>query len=322
MNKEDFRILFMGTPEFAVASLEALHQAGFNIVGVVTAPDKPAGRGLKLTPSPVKVAAKQLNLHVLQPEKLKSPEFLQQIASLKPDLGIVVAFRMLPEVVWKAPRLGTFNLHASLLPKYRGAAPIQWAIANGEKTTGVSTFFLKHEIDTGNLLMAEEEPIYDDDTGGTLYQRLMTKGAALVVKTAQAILDNNYTETPQDLSQLTPQAPKIGKETGWIDFNLTAQQIYNLVRAFNPFPGTYVYWQDKMLKIWKTAPFISNSNINLRPGETYSADRQLLVGTADGILEILELQPEGKKSMPAADFLRGYKLQNGTLLKGKNTTTA
>lgn len=312
----------MGTPEFAVASLEALHQAGFNIVGVVTAPDKPAGRGLKLTPSPVKVAAKQLSLHVLQPEKLKSPEFLQQIASLKPDLGIVVAFRMLPEVVWKAPRLGTFNLHASLLPKYRGAAPIQWAIANGEKTTGVSTFFLKHEIDTGNLLMTEEEPIYDDDTGGTLYQRLMTKGAALVVKTAQAILDNNYTETPQDLSQLTPQAPKIGKETGWIDFNLTAQQIYNLVRAFNPFPGTYVYWQDKMLKIWKTAPFISNSNINLRPGETYSTDRQLFVGTADGILEILELQPEGKKSMPAADFLRGYKLENGTLLKGKNTTTA
>jgi methionyl-tRNA formyltransferase len=229
---------------------------------------------------------------------------------------------MLPEVVWKAPRLGTFNLHASLLPKYRGAAPIQWAIANGEKTTGVSTFFLKHEIDTGNLLMADEEPIYDEDTGGTLYQRLMTKGAALVVKTAQAILDNNYTETPQDLSQHVPQAPKIGKETGWIDFNFTAKQIYNLVRAFNPFPGTYVYWQDKMLKIWKTAPLISNSNINLRPGETYSTDRQLLVGTADGILEILELQPEGKKSMPAADFLRGYKLENGTLLKGKNTTSA
>lgn len=319
LNKKNHKILFMGTPEFAVASLEALHEAGFNIAAVVTAPDKPAGRGLKTTASAVKIAAQRLGLTIWQPERLKSPDFLRLIHELQPDLGIVVAFRMLPEAVWKAPRLGTFNLHASLLPKYRGAAPIQWAIANGETETGVTTFFLKHEIDTGNILFQEKETIGPEDTGGSLYQRLMLKGARLVVKTAEAILSGNYHEVPQMEDSNLPLAPKITREHCLIDFHQSATHVHNLVRAFNPTPGAYCYLNDKVLKIWKTKILPVTADNILSPGEILTTrDGRMIAGTGNGNLLIEVLQLEGKKAMSAEDFLRGLKNESHLYLKGRN----
>src|SRR5690554_3613353 len=212
MKKEDLRIVFMGTPEFAVESLKTLVENGYNVVGVITMPDKPAGRGYKLQPSPVKQYALEKDLHLLQPEKLKDEVFLSELRKLKADVQVVVAFRMLPEVVWSMPGKGTFNLHASLLPQYRGAAPINWAIINGEKETGVTTFFLKHEIDTGSIIFQESEPINDNDDAGTLYQRLMEKGAALVLKTVKAIQQGEYTPVPQSDKEVLRAAPKIFRE--------------------------------------------------------------------------------------------------------------
>src|SRR3990170_4019326 len=233
---QKLRIIFMGTPEFAVPSLEILIKNNYEVVAVVTAPDKPQGRGQKIVYSPVKECALKYNISVLQPTNLKSPEFLNELKSYQANLQIIVAFRMLPESVWAMPAIGTFNLHASLLPQYRGAAPINWAIINGEKETGATTFFLKHEIDTGSIIFQEKEPIFEEDTVGTLYERLMKKGAELVLKTVQAIEVNNYPSVPQTESNEIKHAPKIFKETCEISWNRTSEEIRNFVRGLNPYP--------------------------------------------------------------------------------------
>lgn len=284
------RIIFMGTPEFAVPSLNILVENGYNIVGVITAPDKPGGRGLTLQSSEVKIAAEKHGLKILQPASLKAPEFIEELKSLNANLQIVVAFRMLPEIVWSMPELGTFNLHASLLPQYRGAAPINWAIINGEKETGATTFFLKHEIDTGSILFQEKEPILADDDVGTLYERLMIKGAGLVLKTVKAIEAGNYKPVPQNESGELKHAPKVFRTE--IDWNQPSEKIINLVRGLSPFPGTWTTINGKTYKIFK----VSNEK------------NDLAMKTADGYLYIQELQPEGKKRMKAADFLRGNKI--------------
>lgn len=280
----------MGTPEFAVASLNILVENGYDVVGVITAPDKASGRGLQLVPSDVKVAAEKHGLKILQPVNLKSPEFIEELKSLNANLQVVVAFRMLPEVVWSMPELGTFNLHASLLPQYRGAAPINWAIINGEKETGITTFFLKHEIDTGSILFQEKEEIFPEDDAGTLYGRLMNKGARLVLKTVKAIEKNEYSAIQQNDSSLLKHAPKVYRTE--IDWNQPSEKIVNLVRGLSPFPGTWTKINGKNYKIFK---------LKKGPGE-------LTMQAADGPVSIEELQPEGKKKMKVTDFLRGNKI--------------
>jgi methionyl-tRNA formyltransferase len=247
----ELRIIFMGTPEFAVPSLQILLENKINVVAVVTAPDKPQGRGQKIVYSPVKECALQYNVPVLQPTNLKSPEFLQELKSYNANLQIVVAFRMLPEAVWAMPSLGTFNLHASLLPQYRGAAPINWAVINGEKETGITTFFLKHEIDTGSIIYQEKETIYSDDTVGTLYERLMNKGGQLVLKTVRSIVAGNYPSLPQPTDIEIKHAPKIFKETCQIDWNKTSEQIRNFVRGLSPYPAAWGIINEKTFKIFK-----------------------------------------------------------------------
>lgn len=303
------RIVFMGTPDFAVPSLEILVQNGYEVVAVITAPDKPAGRGLKLQSSAVKVAAERLGLPVLQPEKLKNEDFLNQLRALQADLQIVVAFRMLPEVVWTMPPLGTFNLHASLLPQYRGAAPINWAIVNGETETGVTTFFLQHEIDTGDLILQEKEPIYRSDTAGTLYERLMHKGAKLVLRTVQAIEKGEVKTTPQ--RQIAGEelkiAPKIFKETCEINFQKSAEEVFNFVRGMNPFPTAWTRHQGLVYKIYKVVP-VHNGN-QYQPGQWHTDGKNFLhIGTIDGYVVVEELQAEGKKRMGIAEFLRGNRI--------------
>jgi methionyl-tRNA formyltransferase len=303
------RIIYMGTPEFAVPALELLVQNNWNVVGVITAPDKPKGRGQKLIPSPVKEAALKHGLHILQPTNLKSPEFQDELRALKADLQIVVAFRMLPEAVWDMPPIGTFNLHASLLPNYRGAAPINWAIINGEKETGVTTFFLKHEIDTGSIIYQEKVAILPEDDLGSLYEKLMELGAKLVLKTVEAIAADEVVALPQDESKAMHHAPKIFKETGEIDWTKSAESIHNLVRGLSPYPAAWTTLDDKTCKIFKTAA--SEENLSKTELGNYSSDGKtfLKFQTGDGSLEILELQLEGKKRMKIGDFLRGYKLE-------------
>nr|AIA18585.1 methionyl-tRNA formyltransferase [uncultured bacterium] len=246
---ENLRIIFMGTPEFAVPSLEILVQHKINVVAVITAPDKPQGRGQKIVYSPVKECALKHGLTVMQPTNLKSPEFVEHLKSLKADLQIVVAFRMLPEVVWDMPVIGTFNLHASLLPQYRGAAPINWAIINGEKETGVTTFFLQQDIGTGSIIFQEKEEISDIDTAGTLYERLMNKGANLVLKTVQAIASKNYTSTPQPKAVEVNHAPKIFKETCEINWSNSAESVRNFIRGLSPYPSAWTTINGKLFKI-------------------------------------------------------------------------
>lgn len=300
------RIIFFGTPEFAVESLQALVDAQMNVVAVVTAPDKPAGRGQHLQPSPVKLFAETAGLPVLQPIKLKDPAFLEELRLYKADLQIIVAFRMLPEQVWNMPRLGTFNLHASLLPNYRGAAPIHWAIINGEQETGVTTFFLQHEIDTGDLLFQEKEIISEHDTTGELYDRLMKKGAKLVVKTTQAIIDGAIHPQAQIESLELRIAPKLTKETGLVHWSKDGKSIVNLIRGMNPFPGAHTVFQGKHCKI-SSVRFHPEIIPDLGIG-VWDTDQKtyLRVGCADGYIEILTWQMEGKKKMDIADFLRGY----------------
>jgi methionyl-tRNA formyltransferase len=300
------RIIFFGTPEFAVESLQALVDAHMNVVAVVTAPDKPAGRGQHLQPSPVKLFAETSGLPVLQPIKLKDPAFLEELRLYKADLQIIVAFRMLPEQVWNMPRLGTFNLHASLLPNYRGAAPIHWAIINGEQETGVTTFFLQHEIDTGDLLFQEKEFISEHDTTGELYDRLMKKGAKLVVKTTQAIIDGAIHPQAQIESLELRIAPKLTKETGLVHWSKGGKSIVNLIRGMNPFPGAHTVFQGKHCKI-SSVRFHPEIIPDLGIG-VWDTDQKtyLRVGCADGYIEILTWQMEGKKKMDIADFLRGY----------------
>jgi methionyl-tRNA formyltransferase len=305
---QDLRIIFMGTPEFAVPSLEILVENKYNVVAVVTAPDKPQGRGQKITYSPVKECALKYNLPVLQPEKLKSPEFISTLKSYQANLQIVVAFRMLPEAVWSMPSVGTFNLHASLLPQYRGAAPINWAIINGEKETGATTFFLKHEIDTGSIIFQVREPIYDDDNVGTLYERLMKKGAELVLKTVQAIEQNNYPSVPQPESGALKHAPKIFKETCEVHWNKKSEEVRNFVRGLSPYPAAWTHFGEKIFKIFKVSiPPATDAPLST---ETIRTDNKnyLHIKTSDGWVAIDELQPEGKKRMSIQEFFRGNKL--------------
>jgi methionyl-tRNA formyltransferase len=302
------RIIYMGTPEFAVPSLKLLVSNGWNVVAVVTAPDKPQGRGRKLMGSPVKQAAEELGIPVLQPSNLKSPEFVEELRSYKADVQVVVAFRMLPEVVWNMPPLGTFNLHASLLPDYRGAAPINWAIINGETVTGVTTFFLQHEIDTGNIIFQEEEPILPEDNVGSLYEKLMNRGSKLVLRTIQAIAENVVEMRPQDESKARYPAPKLYKEMGAINWDQSAVAIHNLVRGLSPYPAAWTNINGKTCKIY-TTEVIEKEMSNLQPGEYYTDGKKALhYQTGDHTLAILELQIEGKKRMEIEEFLRGNKL--------------
>ena len=308
ISKEKLRIVYMGTPEFAVPALEKLVEAGWNVVGVITAPDKPQGRGQKLVGSPVKEAAERLGLHILQPTNLKNPEFQQELRDLKADLQIVVAFRMLPESVWNMPPLGTFNLHASLLPNYRGAAPINWAIINGETETGVTTFFLKHEIDTGSIIFQEKVAILPEDNIGSLYEKLMSIGSELVLRTVEAISNNEVRPLPQDESKAIHHAPKIFKETCKIDWNQSAQSIHNLVRGLSPYPAAWTEFQGKICKIFKTKVLESNLH-GKQLGEWESDGKTYLrFQCGSGSLEILALQLEGKKRMKIDELLRGLKL--------------
>jgi len=298
----------MGTPEFAVPALETLIASEHEVVGVVTAPDKPAGRGLKLTYSPVKEAALKHNLPVLQPEKLKNEAFLEELKALDTNLIVVVAFRMLPELIWSFPEFGTFNLHASLLPQYRGAAPINWAIINGEKETGLTTFFLKKKIDTGDLILQEKEAISQDDTAGTLYTRLMIKGAALVLKTVSSIAEETYTLTPQKDPEEPKGAPKIFRENCEIDFSKTSEEIYNFIRGLSPYPAAWTNALGKTCKIFKAAIVEGDS---LQNSEAVVTDKKnyLNLKTANGYISIKEIQPAGKKKMPIDAFLRGYQVK-------------
>ena len=300
-------IVFMGTPDFAVASLNALVEAGFNVVGVVTAADKPAGRGQKLQESTVKQYAVAKGIRVLQPLKLKDPAFIEELRALKADLQVVVAFRMLPEIVWDMPAKGTINLHASLLPQYRGAAPINHAIINGENESGVTTFFLKHEIDTGDVIFSEKVEIRADETAGELHDELMNVGAGLLVKTVTAIASGDYQEQPQPQSGELKHAPKIFKEDCLIDWNQPALKIYNLIRGMSPYPTAFTKLNDKVLKIFKAEfedkePGIS-AGAFLSDGKTY-----LKFAAKDGFIKLTDLQYEGKKRMGVEEFLRGMRL--------------
>lgn len=297
----------MGTPDFAVASLDALVQANFDVVAVVTAPDKPAGRGQKLNESAVKKYAVEKGIPVLQPEKLKNPEFIEELRSYQADLQVVVAFRMLPEIVWNMPAKGTINLHGSLLPQYRGAAPINHAIINGEKESGVTTFFLKQEIDTGDIILSDSVPIADDETAGELHDKLMVVGANLLVKTLLAIEANNIIEQPQPQNGDLKHAPKIFKEDCKIDWNNQAQTIHNLIRGLSPYPTAFTLLNEKNLKVFKAEiedkePGIVAGGF-LTDGKTY-----LKFAAKDGFIKLLDIQYEGKKRMLIEDFLRGMRL--------------
>ena len=303
---KNLRIIFMGTPEFAVASLDALVKAGCNIVAVVTAPDKPAGRGMQLQQSAVKKYAVENGLKVLQPEKLKDPAFLESLRSLRADLQVVVAFRMLPEAVWNMPPMGTINLHGSLLPQYRGAAPINWAVINGEKETGATTFKLKHEIDTGDILLQEKFPVGEDDTTGDVHDKMKDTGAALLVKTVQGLADGTLKERPQVTREMLRHAPKIFTETGKIDWTKPVDEIHNLIRGLSPHPGAFTYLNDKMLKIYRSKKEYGKPALPRGHPET---DKKsfLKFAAADGYIYALEIQPEGRKRMAVEDFLRGYR---------------
>jgi methionyl-tRNA formyltransferase len=301
------RIIFMGTPEFAVPSLEVLVENKYNVVAVITAPDKPQGRGQKLSASPVKECALKHNIPVLQPTNLKAPEFLEELRSYHANLQIVVAFRMLPEVVWAMPLLGTFNLHASLLPQYRGAAPINWAIINGEKETGATTFFLKHEIDTGSIIYQHKEPIHDSDTVGTLYERLMNNGAQLVLRTVKAIEVGNYPSVPQPEGVEIKHAPKIFKETCEIQWSKTSEQVRNFVRGLSPYPAAWTTFHGKVFKIYSVS--VADHRENKNSGEISTDNKTYLyVKTADGWVSVDEFQPEGKKRMAVQEYFRGNKI--------------
>jgi methionyl-tRNA formyltransferase len=304
----ELRIIFMGTPEFAVPSLEILVKNEFRVVAVVTAPDKPQGRGKKVIFSPVKKCALKYKIPILQPANLKSPEFLRELKTCNANLQFVVAFRMLPEVVWSMPALGTVNLHASLLPQYRGAAPINWAIINGEKETGVTTFFIRHEIDTGNMIFQEKENISASDTAGTLHDRLSEKGAQLVLRTAFALASGSYPAISQPSEGGLKKAPKIFKETCAINWNNPTHSISNFVRGLSPYPSAWTTFNKKHFKIHRASPADRVSNGH-PAGEWITDNKSYLhVRTADGWLAILELQAEGKRRMPTGEFFRGNAL--------------
>ncbi len=324
---QSLRIIFMGTPEFAVASLDALVKAGCNIVGVITAPDKPGGRGMQLQQSAVKKYAVENNLNILQPEKLKAPDFLTALKSLQADLQIVVAFRMLPDVVWDMPPMGSVNLHGSLLPQYRGAAPINWAVINGEKETGVTTFKLKHEIDTGDILLQQSFAIGENETAGEVHDKLKEIGAQLLVATVKGLEDGSVKEHPQSeirnqTSDILHHAPKIFTETCKIDCSKTVDEVHNLIRGLSPFPGAFIFLNEKMLKIYKSEKENRGTIINQNSTEQHAHIVQaaasvatlqtdgktfLKFACADGYILVKELQLEGKRKMNIEEFLRGYR---------------
>lgn len=314
-NISEKRIIFLGTPDFAVASLRALVDAGLNVVAVVTMPDKPAGRGLKLQASPVKVYAESQAIPVLQPERLKNPDFLQTLAAFKADVQVVVAFRMLPELVWNMPPLGTFNLHASLLPEYRGAAPINWAIVNGEHETGVTTFKLKHEIDTGDVVYREKLPIGANTTAGELHDELMALGAQLIVKTITDVLADKVVFLPQLTANAgLKAAPKIFREHCRINWTNSGEEIHNLIRGMSPYPAAFTMLETAVLKIYK-GKYVVRRHFE-SAGQMRIEDGQMQIATADGYYFPEEIQLEGKKRMFVADFVRGYRLETaGILLK-------
>lgn len=296
----------MGTPEFAVSSLEALVNAGYNVIAVITSPDKPAGRGLKLTMSAVKKYALEKNIKILQPDKLRNPEFISSLKSLAPDLQVVVAFRMLPEIVWNLPPMGTINVHASLLPKYRGAAPINWAIINGEKETGVTTFKLTHEIDTGNILLQKKVDISDEDNAGILHDKLKEAGAHLLVETVDGLLYKTITEKPQENSPAvaSTHAPKIFTDTCRIDWRQPSTKIINLIRGLSPFPGAFTEIDGKILKIYQAER--KSSSLTGQPGHIETDNKTFLRFAApDGFVYAHEVQAEAKKRMGVVEYLRG-----------------
>ncbi len=311
MNK-DLRIIFLGTPAFAVESLDILVKNKYTIVGVITAPDKPAGRGQKLQQSAVKEFALLHGLTVLQPEKLKDPEFIQDLQELNADLQIVVAFRMLPEIIWNMPRLGTFNLHASLLPQYRGAAPINWAIINGEKKTGVTTFFLQNEIDTGKIIFSEKTAIHKNETAGELHDRLMELGSDLVLKTVRAIEEGDYPQATQDETIETKHAPKLRKEDGRINWSKNIYDIHNFIRGLSPYPTAWTELVSPAGDIYNMKIFHSVILIDkyIHPSNIVLTDTKnhIKIAVEGGYIFITELQLAGKKRMTVEEYLRGYKL--------------
>ena len=326
---DSIRIIFLGTPEFAVASLDALWQAGYTIVAVVTAPDKPGGRGMQLQQSAIKKYALDKNIPVLQPEKLKNPLFLEELKRYQADIQVVVAFRMLPEVVWNMPPMGTVNLHGSLLPQYRGAAPINWAIINGETQTGVTTFKLQQQIDTGNILLQDKIAISETDTAGTLHDTMKEVGARLLVRTIEGLLDGTIQEQPQpsalnrqltdneliadfrasgfsDLPALLQHAPKIFTETCRIDWSKTCESIYNLIRGLSPFPGAFTQLNGKVLKIYTSK---KEGSVHREEPGSYQTDGKTFLRFActDGFIHVIDIQPEGKRRMNTEEFLRGFR---------------
>lgn len=305
---KDLRIVFMGTPDFAVASLKKLAENGCNIVGVITAPDKPAGRGLTLQQSAVKQYATEHHLYVMQPEKLKNLEFLQELKELKADVQVVVAFRMLPELVWNMPAMGTINVHGSLLPQYRGAAPINWAIINGEKETGITTFRLQHAIDTGDILLQTTLPITENETAGELHDIMKEEGAELLLKTLLEICEETIQPAPQNKADETRHAPKLNTATCEIDWNKTIDEVHNLVRGLSPVPAAFTFLDGKKLKIYRSLKIIVLHDTD--PGN-YSTDHKtyLRFACTNGWLDILELQAEGKKKLRIEEFLRGYRFK-------------
>ena len=327
MDKKDLKIVFLGTPEFAVCSLSRLLDEGFRIEAVVTAPDKPAGRGHKMLQSDVKKFALERGLPILQPRNLKDPEFIESLKAIDADLFIVIAFRMLPEAVWQMPPLGTFNLHASLLPRYRGAAPINWAVINGDTETGVTTFFLKHEIDTGDIISRERIEILPTDNVGDVHDKLMNLGATLTLDTVDHIIAGDLKTTPQtellNREDATP-APKIFKETCHIDWGKTSTEIHNLVRGLSPYPAAWAEIHDSLnpespapaIKIFSTQPIQGHIVNDLQPGRlSIDGNRMTVVCGGNTSIEILELQPAGKRRMTASEFLRGARLPESTILK-------
>src|SRR3990167_7304819 len=302
------RIIFFGTPEFAVPALEILIKNGFEISAVITAPDKPAGRGLKLHISPVKECALKNNLLVLQPEKLKDIQFYEFLKNLKPDLGIVVAFRMLPDSLFSLPKAGTFNLHASLLPDYRGAAPISWAIINGEQMTGMTTFFLKHEIDTGDIIFQEKMQIDDSEDAGSLHDKLKIEGAKLILKTVEEIRKGTIKTYPQLMSEGIKKAPKIFRDVCELNWELPVKKVYDKIRGLSPYPGAWSKLNGKILKIFESS-YVSDSSSTTHTGEIITDQKTFIkIKCADGFLTLKEIQMEGKARMNTQEFLRGNKI--------------
>ncbi|MCL4539049.1 MAG: methionyl-tRNA formyltransferase [Bacteroidetes bacterium] len=305
------KIVFMGTPEFAVPSLRAIVQAGYEVAAVVTNPDEPQGRGLKVFPPAVKTAALELGLAVIQVESLKDPEFLRKLRGIAPDLMVVVAFRILPKEVFTVPRLGTFNLHSSLLPKYRGAAPINWAVVNGETETGITAFFLDEKMDTGKVILQKKTDIGENETAGELTARLSVIGAAAVVETIKLIESGNVKLIDQENS-LATRAPKISKDDCAIEWNRPAKEVHDFIRGFSPEPGAFTFLNGKMLKVFRTR--LAHERANLPAGSVKVETGRLFAACSDGLVEILELQLEGKKRLAAAEFLRGARVAAGTNL--------